>query len=218
MVGSAEMSHPYDCCVYLVDAGELVLIDAGAGKSFVQLVDNIAALGFDPATLSTVIVTHAHIDHIGALSEFKQRYGVKVIAHCLDADAIETGINVGAEFYGVDYAPCLVDIKLELAEDSINLSESRLKVVHIPGHTQGSIALYVDIDDQRVLFGQDIHGPYDIIWGGNPGQALISLQKLIDLRADILCEGHYGIYQPAIEVEEYIRGYLIQLRAATEAC
>jgi len=67
VVGSAEMSHPYDCCVYLVDAGELVLIDSGAGESFNRLIDNILTLGFIPEKLSSVIVTHSHIDHIGAI-------------------------------------------------------------------------------------------------------------------------------------------------------
>lgn len=33
MIGSAEISHPHDCCVYLIDAGELILVDAGAGES-----------------------------------------------------------------------------------------------------------------------------------------------------------------------------------------
>ena len=77
IIGSAEMSHPYDCCVYLVDAGELVLVDAGAGKSFDRLVDNMLALGFMPEKLSSVIVTHAHVDHIGVLAQFKQEYGVR---------------------------------------------------------------------------------------------------------------------------------------------
>ena len=64
IIGSAEISHPYDCCVYLVDAGELALIDTGAGMSFGQLIDNISVLGFTPEKLTSVIVTHAHIDHI----------------------------------------------------------------------------------------------------------------------------------------------------------
>jgi hypothetical protein len=38
------------------------------------------------------------------------------------------------------------------------------------------------------------------------------LQKLIGLEADILCEGHFGIYQPAKEARRYIEGYLYGLR------
>ena len=91
IVGSAEISHPYDCCVYSVDAGELVLIDAGAGENFDCLVGSILALGLTPEDLSTIIVTHCHIDRMGALAQFKQKYDVKTTAHQLDAPSIESG-------------------------------------------------------------------------------------------------------------------------------
>lgn len=214
IIGSGEISHPYDCCVYLVDAGELILIDTGAGRSFSRLVDNIISLGFTPEKLSSIIVTHRHIDHIGALSQFRQKYGVKIIAHELEAQAIESGEKVGAEFYGVNYQPCPVDIRLEKTEQNLCFGRHELKTLHIPGHTPGSIVVYTDIAGKRILFGQDIHGPYEPDWGGNPNQATISLQKLIDLKADILCEGHFGIYQPASEVKIYIESYLQQLQQA----
>jgi len=212
LIGSAGMSHPYDCCVYLIDVGELVLIDSGAGKSFDSLVDNILALGLAPEKITTVIVTHCHIDHVGSLAKFKQKYGAKIIAHSLDAEAIEMGKGVGAEAYGVDYEPCRVDVKLQGAEQKLVFGEQEFTAIHIPGHTRGSIALYADMGGKRILFGQDIHGPYSAMWGGEPEKTISSLQKLIDLKADILCEGHFGIYQPAGEVKHYIEGYLRQLK------
>jgi len=212
IVGSAEISHPYDCCVYLVDAGGLVLIDAGAGESFDRLVGSILALGLTPEDLSSIIVTHCHIDHIGALARFKQKYDAKIIAHQLDAPAIESGEWVGTEFYGVDYHPCPVDIRLQEAEHNLHFGKYELKTLHIPSHTRGSIAVYVDVAGKRLLFGQDIHGPYEVAWGGDPSQAVVSLQKLIDLEADILCEGHFGIYQPSSEVRGYVEGYLHRLQ------
>ena len=110
MIGSSEVSDSMDCCIYLVDAGELVLIDTGAGKSAGRLVDNIQAMGLMPEKLSTIIITHAHIDHIGSLYDLKTKYNAKVIAHEADAQAIESGKKVGAEYYGVKYRPCKVDI------------------------------------------------------------------------------------------------------------
>ena len=208
-VGGAELSHPYDCCIYLVDCGELVLIDAGAGESFPKLVDNINQLGLKPERLKAIIVTHAHIDHVGALADFRERFGVKVIAHELEARAIETGKGVGAEFYGVPYKPCQVDIRLNKSEESLKYGKYELKAIHIPGHTPGSIAIYVDME-KRVLFGQDVHGPY-FLPGADPMQAKLSLQKLIELEADILCEGHFGIYETREEVKRYIEGYLYSL-------
>ena len=215
IIGSAEISHPYDCCVYLVDVGELVLIDSGAGESFSRLVDNILTLGFAPEKISTVLVTHRHIDHVGSLARFKQTYSAKIIAHELDAKAIKTGKGTGAEIYGVSYEPCQVDVKLQGSEENLLFGGREFIALHIPGHTKGSIAIYTDMGGKRILFGQDIHGPYEAMWGGEPEKAVISLRKLIDLKADILCEGHFGIYQPATEVKDYIEGYLRQLQRVT---
>jgi len=211
IIGSAELSHPYDCCVYLLDADDLVLVDSGAGRSFDKLVSNIESLGFNPGKLKTIIVTHAHIDHIGSLHRFREVFGTQVIAHELDSRAIETGEGVGAETYGVNYIPCTVDLKIQGSEESFQFGAKELKIVHIPGHTPGSIATYIDIDDKRILFGQDIHGPYYRQWGGDPLKAKQSLRKLKELKSDILCEGHFGIYQPASAVEEYIQGYIDSL-------
>jgi len=211
MVGGSDISHPYDCGVYLLDAGDLVLIDSGAGMSFDRLVSNIEKLGFDPKKLKTILVTHAHIDHIGSLHRFQQEFGVRIIAHELDADAIEGRGEVAAEAYRVAYTPCHVDLRIKGSDEALKLGKYELKVIHIPGHTPGSIAAYVDIDKQRVLFGQDIHGPYYPEWGADPALARLSLQKLVDLKADILCEGHFGIYQPASEVKRYIQQYVDSL-------
>jgi len=211
MVGDSDLSHSYDCCVYLLDLGDLVLIDSGAGRSFDKLVSNIEEHGFDPKRLKSVLVTHAHIDHIGSLQRFREAFGAQIIAHELDAGAIETGRGTAAEAYGVSYTPCPVDLRIQGSGDVLRFGDRELNIIHIPGHTAGSIAAYLDTDDGRVLFGQDIHGPYYPEWGADIEQAKLSLQKLIDLKADILCEGHFGIYQPAAAVERYIRGYLDSL-------
>jgi len=66
----------------------------------------------------------------------------------------------------------------------------------------------MDRDDERILFGQDLHGPIHPALDSDLGQWKMSLQKLLDLKADVLCEGHFGVYRPAAEVERYIRSYL----------
>ncbi len=67
MIGGAEVSHPYDCSVYLLNADDLVLINSEAGKSFDKVVANIIILGFESEKLKTILATHAHIDRIGSL-------------------------------------------------------------------------------------------------------------------------------------------------------
>jgi glyoxylase-like metal-dependent hydrolase (beta-lactamase superfamily II) len=66
----------------------------------------------------------------------------------------------------------------------------------------------MDRDGQRILFGQDVHGPIHPVLESNREQYRQSLQKLIDLKADVLCEGHFGVYRPREEVEKYIKSYL----------
>jgi len=211
-IGGPDLSGMDDCCVYLIGGSEPIMIDAGAGNSYNRLVKNIESLGFDPQKLAAIIVTHAHIDHIGALSQFHEEFGTKLIAHELDSDAIETGKGTGAEFYGLSYRPCKVDLKLSKPEESLRFGEQELHIVHIPGHTPGSIAIYLDMSGKRVLFGQDIHGPYYPEWGADLAKARVSLKTLCELNTDILCEGHFGIYEPASEVKRYIQGYLYAIR------
>ncbi len=211
LVGDSDVSHPYDCCVYLIDGGELLLIDAGAGRSYDRIVSNIESLGFDLARLKTVLATHGHIDHIGALHEFRDRLGAKIVAHELDSDAIEKGHGTAAEVYRVRYVPCPVDVRLQGSESMLEVGDLVVNVVHIPGHTPGSIAAYIDVGGKRVLFGQDIHGPYYIEWGADPAAARQSLLRLMELGADVLCEGHFGIYEPASAVERYIMQYVNSL-------
>lgn len=212
MIGSADISDPMDCCVYMVDAGELVMIDAGAGKSTGRLIDNILTLGFMPEKLSAIIVTHAHIDHIGSLASIKEKYEVKIIAHEKDKSAIETGRGVGAEYYGVQYKPCVVDIILKEEEEILSIGDCEFTCLHVPGHTPGSMVATMQSGNYKVLFGQDIHGPYHSMWGGDPFLAMNSLEIIRDIKADILCEGHYGIIKPSSAINGFIQDFINVLK------
>ena len=85
---------------------------------------------------------------------------------------------------------------------------SPLRWLHTPGHTPGSISLLVDNGLFRIIFGQDIHGPFYKSFGSDLDDWASSMHKLLELKADILCEGHFGIIHPAIEVRRYIEDYL----------
>ena len=210
LVGSSYITDPKDCSVYLLDLGELVLIDAGAGASVDAIVHNIGALGLDPGKLSTVILTHCHIDHVGGAHEFKRRFGTRIVIHNLDAVAVESGNqrSTGASWYGVNFAPLPVDVKLNKNEEFLCFGTQKVVCLHTPGHTPGSISLYLDKENKRVLFGQDIHGPFLAEFGANMSHWQESMGTLLELNADILCEGHFGVYKPAHKVRQYIERYL----------
>ncbi|HOJ44060.1 MAG TPA: MBL fold metallo-hydrolase, partial [Syntrophorhabdaceae bacterium] len=113
-----------------------------------------------------------------------------------------------AYWYGVDFKPMPVDVKIENPEEVIEIGDHRIVCLHTPGHTPGSISVYIDIHEKRVLFGQDIHGPFLPEFGANMADWRKSMEKLLALKADILCEGHFGIYRPNENVTEYIERYL----------
>ncbi len=210
VVGGPDLSAPEDAFVYLVDAGsELVAIDTGVGYSIIRIEDNIRSLGFEPAQIWHVIATHCHIDHIGGLAALKERYGSKIIAHELDRKGIEGENNdlTAAGMYGVDYRPVKVDILLKGDQEKLHLGDLDFHFLHTPGHTPGSISVYIETSDGRVLFGQDIHGPFSPAWGSNLADWRESMQRLLALRADILCEGHAGVYRGE-NIKNYIESYL----------
>ncbi len=210
IVGGSGFSAPEDAYVYLVDAGsEQVLIDSGVGYGIDRIEDNIRSLGFEPAGVWHIIATHCHIDHIGGLAAWKERYGSKIIAHELDRAGIEGENNslTAASMYGVDYRPVKVDTLLKGELEQMMLGDLNFNFLHTPGHTPGSISVYIDTKDGRVLFGQDIHGPFSPAWGSDLKQWRASMQKLLALKADVLCEGHAGIYRGE-KIGKYIESYL----------
>ena len=212
-VGGGGFSRGEDCCVYLVDGGtESALIDTGTGRSASMIMDNIKATGVELSSLKYIVVTHGHIDHIGGLAFLKEQLQVQVVAHQLELPAIEKGLPhlTAASWYGVKYEKVKVDRVLQGDEEKIKLDQLELVCLHTPGHTVGGISPYIDIGGKRILFGQDIHGPFNEQWGSDLNQWELSMQKLMELEADILCEGHFGIYSPASAVKKYIEGYLRQ--------
>lgn len=210
-VGGGRFSRGDDCLVFLVeDQGQCALIDMGAGASANQIFDNIQSAGFALESIKYLIATHGHIDHIGGLPEMRRALPqAQVVAHRLELPAIEEGRPelTAADWYGVIYRPVKVDLVID-AEQALPLGGLTLHCLHTPGHTRGSMSLFLDVNSQRVLFGQDIHGPFDKNWGSDLKAWKNSMEKLISLEADILCEGHFGVYSPAARVKEYIESYL----------
>jgi len=209
IVGGPDITDGRDGCIYLLNLGELILIDTGAGWSVDKIIDNIKKLGFDAKNLSKIILTHCHIDHIGGAPEFKKRFGSKIYIHKVDAPPLETGdpVLTAAKWYQTSFPPTLVDVKLNSPEDTLIVGEQKVICLHTPGHTPGSICIYLDKDEKRILFGQDLHGPLLSEFGSNLDDYGRSTKKLLDLDADILCEGHFGIYKTKQDVKNYILSY-----------
>lgn len=216
IVGGPDITDSRDGCVYLINLRELILVDTGAGWSVDKLIKNIERLGFDCNNLSKIILTHCHIDHIGGVPELKRRFGPKIYIHKLDAPPLENGDNIltAASWYQTNFPPTPVDVKFELPEEILIVGGERIVCLHTPGHTPGSICIYLDLNGKRILFAQDLHGPLLTEFGSNLRDWDRSTKKLLDLDADILCEGHFGIYKTKKEVMDYVVSYRRQYGVA----
>jgi len=209
-VGGSGISSSDDCMVYVIDCenNQLVLIDSGVSNPR-KILDNIKSVGLDPSRITHHIITHCHIDHIGNSAKLKKTLGFRVYAHEPDSDVIESGgIQTGASLYGVDYEPVKVDVRFTKPEELLSVGKHQLKILHVPGHTPGGVCPYVDIKGERVIFAQDVHGPIFEELGSDRKQFAESLKKERDLGADILCEGHFGIFKGKEKVRKYIESYV----------
>jgi glyoxylase-like metal-dependent hydrolase (beta-lactamase superfamily II) len=209
IVGGPDITDGRDGCVYLMNFGELILIDTGAGWSVDKIINNVQTLGLNCKDLSRILLTHCHIDHIGGAPEIKRRFGSKIYIHKLDAPPLENGdpILTAANWYQTTFPPTPVDVKFNLPEEILTIGQQKIVCLHTPGHTPGSVCIYLDKDEKRILFGQDLHGPILKEFGSNLEDYGRSTKKLLDLDADILCEGHFGIYKTKKEVKDYILSY-----------
>ncbi len=210
MLGGPEITDRRDCCIYLIRLqGELILVDTGVGSSVDKILENVEKMGVDPQDLSKVLLTHCHIDHIGGVPEIKNRLGSKIYIHALDAPPVEEGNSVltASQWYGINFPPTRVDVKIEISEEFLVVGDQKIVCLHTPGHTPGSMSIYLDVCGKRILFAQDLHGPLLPEFGSNLEDWDQSTQKLLELEADILCEGHFGIYRSKEDVRNYIMSY-----------
>jgi hydroxyacylglutathione hydrolase len=185
--------------VYLViDGKEILIIDTGTSGNAKKIVAYIQKIGRQASEVSTIILTHYHMDHVGSAKELKDLTKAKVAEHLEDADFIAgrkpfpkpKNILFRAVSSFIKPAPVEVDVVLKDADRIGNLT-----VIFVPGHSPGSIALY---DKQRkVLFAGDIlrfdgakvtGAPKQYTW--DTAKEKNSIEKISELDFDIMLPGH----------------------------
>ena len=210
-VGGRGLTAPEDAAIYLLSvAGEAALIDCGCGQATDLLLANIEAAGVAPASIRRLLLTHCHFDHTGGAAQLRRLLGCSTVAHELDAPFIEAGDDevTAATWYNSRLTPCPIDRKLAADKDMVIVGGRPIEAIHIPGHSPGSVAYLVESGGRRIVFAQDVHGPLDESLRSNAADYQRSLQTLIRLRADVLCEGHYGIFEGREEVAAFIRRFV----------
>jgi glyoxylase-like metal-dependent hydrolase (beta-lactamase superfamily II) len=210
-VGGPGLSAPEDAAVYLISIpGHAALIDCGCGGATDLLLANVESAGVRPEDLELLLLTHCHFDHTGAACALRDRLGCTVVAHALDASYIERGDDEvsAATWYGSRLQPCPVDRKLGTQLEPIAVGERTITAIHIPGHSPGSVAYLMFSAGRSVLFAQDVHGPLHPSLLSDAAAYQASLRRLLETGADILCEGHFGIFEGREEVAKFIRRFM----------
>jgi glyoxylase-like metal-dependent hydrolase (beta-lactamase superfamily II) len=187
------------------EGSRFTLIDAGIAGRLELIEQELHDAGAKLADIHQIIVTHFHGDHTGTLSELQRLTGARTLAHQLDA-AVVRGDAPAPEpvlsepeqaIYdyftkGIPDAPA-ANVEVELSDsDEIDL-DCGARVIHVPGHTPGSIALY--LPERQILFTGDASGsvngrPVVGVFNTDPKQAKRSFQRLAELEFEIACFGH----------------------------
>jgi glyoxylase-like metal-dependent hydrolase (beta-lactamase superfamily II) len=126
-------------CTIIADpvTGEALVIDPG--DEVTRILD---LLGRHKLTVKAIVSTHAHIDHVGGLAKLRQYTGAPVLMHRDDL-TLYHGMDVQAAYLGVP-VPELTNVDQLLKEgDTLHWGMFQASVVHTPGHTPGSVCLYL---------------------------------------------------------------------------
>jgi glyoxylase-like metal-dependent hydrolase (beta-lactamase superfamily II) len=201
--------------VYVIEGRDgLTLIDASLPRCRSIIERQLQPSGFRLDDVKHILITHAHPDHIGSLSELQQATGAQTYSHRRDAPVIrgeqpyplpspETVplihrlIGVGSSTLPTP-PPARVDHELEGGE-TLDSVRPGLQVIALPGHTPGQVGYW--LPDQRLLFCGDVlmhmlgrlrppflHVTVDM------AEEKRSIRKVADMDVSILCLGHGDPY------------------------
>ena len=177
MVGGDDYSlsgtrWPYgDCCSYVLDTGEgLLLFDGGFEETLPEKLEIFAYWGLRPEEVRYVFVTHAHLDHFTAARYF-QSLGAQVVASPFSARLMQEGNPEGADFLAfwafqnAGVRPRFVPFKADIITpdgDIRNYAGVAVKSIHTegPGHhhvlgPQGVSLFLASFEGRNILFSGD---------------------------------------------------------------
>lgn len=201
---------------YLVeDGGEVTIIDAGLPAFWRQLGPELEAMGRSLADVSALVLTHGDSDHLGFAERLRRERGVTVHIHEADAASARRGKSdpngkagpkrlgptLGFLWYAARHGglriPPVTEVQTFTAGQVLDVPGSP-RIVHLPGHTPGSVAFHVPTADavfvgdalttRNVLTGRT--GPQPAPFTLEPGMALESLDAIESIDATWLLPGH----------------------------
>jgi len=191
------------CNVYLVYEGtEWLSIDIGYDETVEEIVELIRQMDFPLSNCTTVIATHADVDHIQGLSKVKQMLKTTTTAHRLavepltSGDRIKTFAEIDAQGIHLEMPPVTVDRVIEEG-DKIKVGQLELETWHTPGHTDSQLSFRLG----NLLFsGDNIYrdgcvGAIDAHHGSDIGAFIKSLRRIRASDIEWLLPSHGPIFR-----------------------
>lgn len=178
-----------NCSVFGDEASkEAIVVDPGD-----DIHDVLAVLAKHQLKVKAIVITHAHIDHIGGAQKLKAATGAPVYMNANDRELSER-MDMQAAWLGID-TPEVTDVDVFAKEgDTLTVGATVCHVLETPGHTQGSISLWIPGEEKLIagdtLFRDSI-GRTDLP-GGDGKQILQSIEaKLMTLPEEtVVIAGH----------------------------
>lgn len=193
--------------VFLYLGETVTILDAGAPGSAPQILSALHALGRTPDDVGCIVITHAHLDHVGGLPELQRVVHAPTAAHAADAELIRRPEPLPNPFQRRPLAmmshavlrrldPGAARVDIDVHDGDSLPGASGLYVVHMPGHTPGSIAIHAR--ERGVVWAGDTmeyrrgrlalpsaHFTQDM------AQARASIRQLARLDFEVLCLTHF---------------------------
>lgn len=197
----------WDTKVYLLlDGEDAVVVDAATPGRARAVLRHLASLGRPPSAIKEIWLTHGDIDHMGSSAALQKASGARVVAHEADVPVIEgraerelgpvplaapmQRLFNGAVNHLLRYRGPRVD---HAVQDGDHLGD--WQVIHVPGHTAGSICFYhaerrIAIIGDALNHRQGRLGAPPLTFSVDMAQAYASIRRLADLDIEVCCFGH----------------------------
>ncbi len=191
------MSRSFDSNITFIKSGDHeILIDTGTGLYTSNLDKDLQTQGSSIQSITDVVLTHCHIDHIGGVIPILEVGSPKLYLHEAEAMAINQGdmSQTLGDTFGADLPPLKIDVMLNEG-DQIDFGDVKLKVFHTPGHSAGSITMEI-VDTGILLTGDTLFpggsfGRVDFPTG-SPEKLVNSLKRISEMQFEIGLPGHMG--------------------------